>query len=317
MKVIGWLILLVLGASACNRVIDSQPAPVDAEETVPASAIRPVISRYPQATDLVFTSLEKNQVWRVTFQQQTTRYQAVTNQQLLLTAYQLAPAVSLDSLRATLKNTLIDGGTLSNIRRQDYSWYRDVEPINNGAVLLADYVWRGNTYTVRWTSADVFGQMTYRTELLAPTQLDYYTVTLADLPLPIQQSLAEQQIGFTRARVQVDGQGQKQYTLIVPQPNKTYTLTYNTAGQLVAAVTTNAAQRFTAVSQLPSSIQAYLTRTPELAGFGPEGTMAQLTKTEYRGLETYTVNLQNGQQVWLMTFNGQGQLLSRSYVNTI
>jgi YD repeat-containing protein len=317
MKAIGWLVLLGLSASACNRIIDSQPAPVDSEETVPASAIRPVISRYPQATDLVFTALEKNQVWRVTFQQQATRYQAVTNQQLLLVAYQLTPAVSPDSLRATLKNTLIDGGTLSNIRRQDYSWYRDVEPINNGSVLLADYVWRGNTYTVRWTSADVFGQMTYRTELVSPTQLDYYTVTLADLPLPIQQSLADQQIGFTRARVQTDGQGQKLYTLTVPQPNKTYTLTYNTAGQLLAAVTTNATQQFTSVSQLPSSIQAYLTRTPELAGFGPEGTMALLARNDYRGLQTYTVNLQNGQQAWLMTFNGQGQLINRSYVNTI
>lgn len=317
MKTIGWVILLGLVSSGCNRVIDSQPLPIDPDETVPPSAIQIVASRYPQAVELVFSPLEKDQVWRVNFQQRATRYQAVTNQQLLLVAYQLTPTVSADSLRATLSNTAISGGTLSNIRLQEYNWYRNVEAIDNGQVILADYSWHGNSYTLRWSAAVLSGQAIYRTELIPQTELDYRTVTLADLPPLIQQSLAEQQTGFTNARVQIDGQSQKHYTLIVPQPNATYTLTYNTAGNLLGAVTTNAIQRFSAVSQLPASIQAYLNSTPELAGFSLGGDQSLLARTDYRGLQTYTVKLQNGQQVWQMTFNSQGQLLTRSYTYMI
>ncbi len=318
MRTTGWIFLLWVLSSACNRVIDSQPMPsIAPAETIPASAIQTVVGQFPQAGNIIFTPLEKNRVWQVSFEEKAVRYQAVTNQQLLLVAYQLANAALPDSLTAQLANTVVEGGTFSNLRVQNYAWFRSAT--NNGQIILADYEWRGNRYMFRWNITTLNGQITYLTEMLPNTQLEYRTVTLADLPPLIQQSLVDQQVDFDNAEVQIDEQAKKRYSLTVRQTNSVYTLTYDNAGQLVSAVNLNAAQRFTSVSQLPSAIQSYLSNTAELAGFTPSGQFSLLAKTQYsyHNLETYSVNLQKGRQTWFLTFDGRGQLLSRSYLNMV
>lgn len=308
----GWLLLCLL-SSACNRVIDSQPTPVPANQTIPASAIQAVVARFPQAELMVFAPLEKNQVWRVSFQQKTVPYQAVTNPQLLLVAYQATNPTVPDSLKATLTNSVVDGGVLSNLRLQAYN------PVTspNDRIVLADYDWQNTRYTVRWTITTLSGQVTYLTELLPETQLQYRTEALADLPPLLQQSLAEQQVAFDNAQVQVNGQAKKRYSLTVRQGSAFYTLLYDDAGQLLGAVNLGVAQHYTAINQLPDAIQSYLSRTPELANFTLGGQFSILAKTPYRGLETYTVNLQKGRQTWLMTFDKVGQLVTRSYLNLV
>ena len=307
-----WLLLWGL-TSACNRVIDSQPTPVPADETIPASAIQAVVAQFPQAEMMVFNPLEKKQVWQVHFQQKTVPYQAVTNAQRLLVAFQTANPTVPDSLKATLTNTVVAGGVLSNLRLQAYS------PVtsSNDRVVLADYDWLSTRYTFRWTITSLSGQVTYLTELLPETQLQYRTVALADLPPQLQQSLVEQQVDFDNAQVQVDGQAKKRYSLTVRQNSSFYTLLYDDAGQLLGATNLSVAQRYTALSQLPAAIQSYLGRTPELADFTLGGQFSLLAKTLYRGLETYTVNLQKGRQTWFMTFDKAGQLVTRSYLNLI
>lgn len=308
-----WYLLLCLLGSACNRVIDSQPTPVPANETIPASAIQAVVARFPQAETMVFTQLEKNQVWQVSFQQKAIPYQAVTNSQQLLVAFQTDKSAIPDSLQATLTNSVVAGGILSNLRLQAYN------PLTspNDRVVLADYNWQSTRYTFRWTITSLSGQITYLTELLPETQLQYRTEALTDLPPLVQQSLAEQQVDFDNAQVEVDGQGKKRYSLTVRQNSSLFTLLYDDAGQLLGAMNPSVAQRYTAPDQLPATIQAYLSRTPELANFTLGGQFSLLAKTTYRGLETYTVNLQKGRQTWFMIFNGQGQLVTRSYLNMV
>ncbi|GAB3997111.1 hypothetical protein GCM10028807_41430 [Spirosoma daeguense] len=305
--------VLCLLASACNRVIDSQQTPVPADKLIPTSAIQALVARFPQAEMMVFTPLEKNQVWRVSFQQKTVPYQAVTNSQQLLVAFQTDKSAIPDSLQATLTNSVVEGGVLSNLRLQAYS------PLTspNDRVVLADYDWQNTRYTFRWTITNLSGQITYLTELLPELQLQFRTEALNDLPPLIQQSLAEQQVDFDNAQVQVDGQGKKRYSLTVRQNSSFYTLLYDDAGQLLGATNLSIAQRYTTVEQLPADIRAYLSRTPELANFTLGGQFSLLAKTTYRGLETYTVNLQKGRQAWLMTFNGQGQFVTRLYVNRV
>ena len=215
-----WLFWLCLLASACNRVIDSQPTPVPADEAIPASAIQAVVAQFPQAQTMVFTPLEKQQVWQVSFQQKALRYQAVTNTQSLLVAYQLAGAPVPDSLKTKLLNTAVDGGVLSNLRFQAYR----PQASPNDQVVLADYDWQNSRYTLRWTITSVSSQNTYLTELLPDTQFQYQTVTLTDLPPLLQQSLTQQQLTFTSAQVQVDGQAKKHYTLTGRQSSAVYTL---------------------------------------------------------------------------------------------
>lgn len=271
------------------------------------------MAQFPQAETMVFTPLEKKQVWQVSFRQKTVPYQAVTNSRLLLVAFQADNSSVPDSLKATLTNSVVGGGVLSNLRLQAYN------PLTspNDRVVMADYDWQNSRYTFRWTITSLGGQVTYLTELLPETQLQYRTVVLDDLPPLIQQSLAEQQVDFDNAQVQVDGQAKKRYSLTVRQSNSLYTLLYNDAGELLGATNLNVAQRYTAINQLPAPIQSYLSQSPELANFTLGGQFSLLAKTSYHGLETYTVNLQKGRQTWLMTFDRNGQLVTRSYLNMV
>ncbi|ARK09833.1 hypothetical protein A6C57_05485 [Fibrella sp. ES10-3-2-2] len=312
MKNILSLSLLSVFLLACNQVTDTQPAPT---ETIPASAIQALTDQYPGAADILFKTLEKGRVWQVNFTQKSARFSAATSPQKLLIAYQLQTQAVPDSLASLVRNTVIDGGTFTNLRVQNYSWFRDGG--NNGQFIFADYDWQGNRYTFRWNVTSLNSQITYTTELLPSNQLEFRTETLLDLPPSIQQSLAAQGAVFSYALVTVDAQGKKQYAVSAQQNTTYYNLTYEENGQLVAATGSANAQYYSFINQLPSAIQTYLQQTPELAGFSNSGQFSLLRKSQYAGLTTYTVNVQKGRQTWFMTFDQQGQLVQRTYLNLV
>ncbi len=264
---------------------------------------------------MVFKTLEKNRVWQANFTQQSARYSAAANPQKLLIAYQLQTQSVPDSLSSLVRNTVIDGGTFTNLRVQDYSWFKDGG--NSGQFLFADYDWQGNRYTFRWTVTSVNGKITYVTELLPSNQLEFRTETLLDLPLVIQQSLTAQGATFSYALVTVDAQNKKQYAVSVQQNNNYYNLTYAENGQLLTATGSANTQYYSFINQLPASIQTYLQQTPELVEFSNSGQFSLLGKSQYAGVTTYTVNLQKGRQTWFMTFDQQGQLVRRTYLNLV
>jgi hypothetical protein len=304
--------LLCVFQLSCNRVTDNQPTPT---ETVPASAIQALTAQYPGATDMLFKTLEKGRVWQVNFTQKSARFSAATNPQKLLIAYQLQTQSVPDSLASTVRNTVLDGGTFTNLRVQNYNWFRDSG--NNGQFIFADYNWQGNQYTFRWTVTSINGAITYVTELLPSNQLEFRTETLLDLPLAIQQSLTAQGAVFGYALVTVDAQGKKQYVVSAQQNANYYTLTYEENGQLIAVSGSANAQYYSFINQLPASIQTYLQQTPELAGFSNSGQFSLLSKSQYAGVTSYTVNVQKGRQTWFLTFNEQGQLVRRTYLNLV
>ncbi|GAB4022216.1 hypothetical protein GCM10028773_34090 [Spirosoma koreense] len=300
-------------SGGCNKVNDIQPNEQEGE--VPVSAIEAVTGQFPQAKDMVFKTLEKNRVWQVAFSQNAARYSAATDQQLLLVAYQLADRSVPDSLTSLVRSTVIDGGSFSNLKVQNYSWFKD--PANNGQFILADYDWRGTSYTFRWTVTNISGRINYVTEMFPYYQLEYRTVTLADLPTTIQESLRNLRADFNYAIIQVDGHAKKRYSVTVQQASNVIALTYNDEGGLTAVSNPQTTQYFSQTSQLPTAIQAYLRDTPELAGFGLGGQFTLLARSTFDTMETYTVNLQKGRETWFMTFNGKGELMTRSYLNLV
>ncbi|GAB3800081.1 hypothetical protein GCM10028819_24670 [Spirosoma humi] len=312
-KTIIGLLLLCVAVSSCNPVTDSQPAPQDDE--VPSSAIQAVTEQFPQADEMIFKTVQKNQVWQVSFSQKATRYSAAANTQRLLVAYQTENRSVPDSLSSLVRNTVIDGGTFSNLRVQNYSWFKDDS--NNGLFVFADYDWLGNRYTFRWTITTINATTTYVTELFPYYQLEYRTTTLADLPAIIQESITRQPGEFSFATVQLDLQGKKRYAISLKQSSSTRQLQYTDEGVLISVYDPGQLQSLSALTQLPMPIQTYIQHTPELAGFGLGGQFTMLAKTSYNQLETYQVTLQKGKQTWFMLFNGQGELLKRTYLNLV
>lgn len=310
-----WIGLLLGWASSCNRYTDRQPTP----DTGPTPGTgQALIQQYPQAENIVFTTLVANQLWQSTFTQQRQRYQALVGPARLITVDQLVDGSLPDSLTRILRSTAVAGGTFSNPRFRQYTgWYTTPRLSSPPSYVYADYTWQQQTYTTRWyIDRSNSGLPFYYTELLPFQQASYETNALTDLPESIQSTIRDQGLTFVYAIISVEGYNKQQYTVWISQQNQTWELTYNNAGQLVAAVSAGTAQPIQQVNQLPSAIQTYL-RRPELAGFDLSRTGAlygYTTRHTYGVLNTYRVSLIKENQGWLFLFSENGQLISRSFM---
>lgn len=310
-----WLGLLLGWSSSCNRFTDQQPTPATAP---PAATGQALVQQYPQAQSVLFTTLVANQLWQASFTQQGQRYQALVSPGRLLTADQVMDSPLPDSLTRILRATTVAGGTFSNPRFRHYtSWYTTPRLIGPPSYVYADYTWQQQPYTARWYIVrSGFGAPVYYAELLPFQQASYETNTLTDLPESTQSVLATQNLTFVYAAITLEGFNQSQYTVWVNRQNQTWELTYNNAGQLVAAISSQAVPPIQQVDQLPPAIQAYL-RRPELAGFALNQTGAlygYTTRHTYDSMDTYRVSLTRENQGWLFLFSETGQLLRRSFM---
>ncbi len=296
---------------ACSRDNSLMPDSSDA----PSAQVRArVTTQYPQAENLVAKALEKDRVWQVDFTQNTAQYSAAVSTNQFLASFEKGGAAP-DSLTFLARNTVVAGGTFSNFSVQRYSWYKN--PGNYGQRFLADYDWQGTRHTYRWGVTNINGRITFVTEVIPHTQLEYRTENLADMPAPIQQFVQGERASFDFAEVQVDGQGRKLYTVGIRQNDKPFTLLANNDAAIVGISYHPNPQYFTEIGQLPATIQTYLRDTPELTGFGLAGQFTVLAKNQFGALTTYRVNLQKGRQTWFMLFDANGKLVSRNYLNLV
>ncbi|MBC8152959.1 MAG: hypothetical protein H7Z72_08620 [Bacteroidetes bacterium] len=314
------LLGLLLSGSSCNRFDDQQPTP---DYGPPAGTVQALTGRYPQAQDILFTTLAPNQLWQATFTQQRQRYQALTSPAQLLTADQLLDGAVPDSLARLLESTVVAGGTFSNLRLRHYEWHRTVvHPNGRLMYLYADYTWHQQPYTVYWSLAwPTTGRPYYNLHLLPFQQTEYQTKTLTDIPELIRADLDRLGLTFRYAMIQVGPHGKRHYGLFAQQPSALPTgqywqLDYNEDGQLLAVTNPQTAQVFQRMDQLPPAIQAYL-QQPAMAGFvlgQGGGAHGSPTRHTYGLLSTYQVSVQKDNQRWLLIFSDNGQLISRSFL---
>ena len=309
-------ISLLLIFSSCNRFIDQQPTP---DQGPPAESVQAITRWYPQAQDILLTTLVNNQLWQASFTQQRYRYQALVGSGRLLTADQVVESDLPDSLTRLVKPTVVAGGTFSQprFRQWQFGWsgLRDLSgPLE---YLFATYVWQQQRYTAQWSVArPTTGKAYYNFELSPFWPVEYQTDNLTDISESIQTVLQEQSLTFTYAVIQMDAAGQRRYALSVNRQGQYWNLTYNNEGQLLAANNPQTAQLIQQVDQLPASVQAYLQR-PELVGFALNRGSAMYGYTAhhtYGSLGTYRVSLINGNQGWLLLFSDSGQLISQSFL---
>lgn len=306
---LAWLGLLLLWSS-CNRYTDQQPTP---DNGPPPGSVQALTQQYPKGQNIVFTTIANNQLWQADFVQQNQRYQALLSPTRLLTADQLVEGGVPDSLARLLESTVVAGGRFSNVRLRQYTWFSS--PGNSAVThVYADYTWQQQPYTASWTITRLYsGKITYYLELLPFQLTEYETDTPTEIPESLQAALRGQNLPFTYAWIQVNTLRQRLGTVSIQNQGQPLYFTYDEKGQPVAVNHQQTAQFFQRVDQLPAAIQQYVQR-PELAGFGPSGTDASLTRHTYGSMSTYRVNLQKDNQAWLMTFSDGGQLISRSFL---
>nr|WP_293839996.1 hypothetical protein [uncultured Arsenicibacter sp.] len=320
LKVLPGLVLLILIITSCNRFINDQPKPEKGPST---RTVASLMSLYPQAQNIEFTTIIPDQCWLATFSQHQQRYKAITDSEQVLTTDLLIDSSLPDSLTRLLEPTVIAGGILSNPRFLQYEVnHTVVSPGGRFIYTYTDYIWQQQRYTLYWMSAwPPVGKPFYNINMVPYQPVRYSIHSVSGLPEPLQASLRDQGMELDDARIDMNDKGRQNFVLLVRIPSRplyeqNWQLFYTSDGKLLAAVNEAVGTRFQETALLPSAIQDYLQR-PELNGFrlGQHGGYSgSFARYEFGGITTFAVNVEKDKQQWQMLFSGSGQLIRRSFL---
>lgn len=300
--------VVLLGA--CNKVKDTNPQAAN----VPAQVVQLVKEQYENASNLTFSEIVKDKIWQADFDTPQKKIAAAVNTSNVISSYRLAGDQAPDSLSALLQSFVIKGGTFSNFKEEEYTWYKEG---NYGKTFVADYAWNGGKYLFQWGVTMLSGTATYNLEM-APAISKVTSLSQQDLPPAILQYLSQRGVAFERYTVYKNTQEQNTYSVYVSKNNKYFTLLFNNDNILVAGF-----EDLTFVdniSSLPENIKNYLASTPEYNDFVVAGQFAHLYKSTYDGVTSYDIVIQKntgtyaGTQVWFITLDQQANVILRNYL---
>jgi hypothetical protein len=304
------LIFILFAVSACNQVHEANPQPA----SVPENVINLVESRYQGAGSMVFIELIRGRVWNVDFQSAGTRYSTALNPENILVSYRMAASGVPDSLAGMLNATVLQGGEFSNFKELDYTW---VNEGNYGKSFLADYQWQGQNYLFRWGVTYISGQNTYNLEM-DPAKNRFTTLEVMDLPESIRDYISGKGLEFSRATILVNANREKTYRIQLLKNGSFFELVFNDQLNLIAG--SDQLTVLGSAGELPLSIQNYLAAGPEYAGFVFSGQFSHIFKREFDGVISYEIGIQKhsgtlaGSQAWFITFDQNGNPVSRNYL---
>ncbi|MCK8493579.1 hypothetical protein M0L20_17065 [Spirosoma sp. RP8] len=164
---------LPLWLLACNSIKDIQPPDPDG---VPVTAVQAIKNSYPQATNILFTTLTKNQLWRANFTQRSINYQTQVNATAIVSAVYKELAPDFAPFKNLTDKLAIQGGSFSKLQGIDN---------DTSQTRLMQYTFNGATYQL------IYQPGVNNQALLTLTPLPVYTITdLNQLPQRTQNFFA-------------------------------------------------------------------------------------------------------------------------------
>ena len=304
------VLFLLLTLVACNTVKDINPQ----NSPISNGMIAIINERFPNVENIQFTPLVENKIWNADFASAQNQYNVTVSPTNILASYRVAASSVPDSLSAIIAQTVIKGGEFSNFREETYSWVNDG---NYGKTYWADYKWNNEKFALKWGVTYLQGSFTYDVNLY-PAKTKILSSNLADLPSKIRQYLSTKALDFSRATIYVSEDGSKLYEVQLKKGTSYFDLLFNTDENLVAG--SDSVTALTSLQEVPAAIQTYLSSQNVYNGFGLSGQFAHVFKKEFDGVISYHVGVQKhsgtfyGSQAWFITFDQQGNPLTRNYL---
>lgn len=181
----------------CNQVDDIQPADT---EQVPVTAIQAIKNRYPVAEDILFKTLVKNKLWKVSFNSNSSAFETQVNE-TAITAPVLRKAGSDFSFYKGLTDRLaIKGGVFSDLKVDDNDMGLHSAFMN--------YELNGKAYRLHYQLAGSSHQITLLSDFST-----YYVLPDAEVPAKIVKFFSDHSVLLTDygVFVIVGMDGQKTY----------------------------------------------------------------------------------------------------------
>jgi hypothetical protein len=161
-------LLLAIFIQGCSYVRDHVVEPTP---EVPAAVQTSIKAKYPAASDMKFSVLEEDKVYKAEFKDSGTQTSVVANNTEILNTARVSGDDFYSSFKAILSGLAIEGGVFSN--------YRVMESAGNSSLHVTDYLLNGIKYTLTIN--------TYGAVQMSTRELSYETKSLTDLPESIQK----------------------------------------------------------------------------------------------------------------------------------
>jgi hypothetical protein len=224
--------------SACDSVKDLQPA-INLGEAVPQAAVNAIKQEFPEATQIKFSTLERDKLWESNFQLKIDRMSAIVNNAGKITeTYKIANSVQLPDNAKTYINTNFPGGVIKNVCQQlalnssTIIGYKVIVTLTDGKDIAVIFDATGTLIMV--ASNDRPGQQ--QNGMGGPPRI--YFIDEKDLPQVIKTYLSEkhQSYNFVKAAVSIQGPG-KLYSVVISKDLTTFEYLFDEKGNVLRSGT--------------------------------------------------------------------------------
>jgi hypothetical protein len=238
-KIYIYLLLVGCVLSACDSVKDLQPA-FNPGEAVPQAAVNAIKQEFPEATQIKFSTIEKDQLWESNFQFKVDRMSAIVNKAGKITeTYKIASGVQLPENAKTYINTNFPGAIIRNVCQQlapnnsTVIGYKVIVTLTDGKDIAIIFDATGTLIMV--ASNDRPGPGTGG-GMGGPPKI--YFIEQKDLPDVIKAYLNEKHQNYTLVKAAVSIQGvNKLYSVVITKDLTTYEYLFDEKGNILRSGT--------------------------------------------------------------------------------
>jgi hypothetical protein len=227
--------------SACDSVKDLQPV-FTSGEAIPQVAVNAIKQEFPEATQIKFSTLEKDKLWESNFQFKVDRMSAIVNNIGKITeTYKIGNGIQLPDNAKSYITTNFPGAVIKNICQQlapnnsTVIGYKVIVTLTDGKDIAVIFDATGTLIMVASNDRPGPGGPM---GMGGPPKI--YFIEQKDLPEVIKTYLYEkhQNYTFVKAAVSIQGQGgNKLYSVVVTKTLTTFEYLFDEKGNVLRAGT--------------------------------------------------------------------------------
>ncbi|WP_165372156.1 PepSY-like domain-containing protein [Emticicia agri] len=237
-----YIYVLLIGCimSACDSVKDLQPV-FNPGEAVPKTAVNAIKQEFPEATQIKFSTLERDKLWESNFQYKVDRMSAIVNNIGKITeTYKITNGIQLPENAKTYISTNFPGAVIKNVCQQlapnnsTVIGYKVIITLAEGKDIAVIFDATGTLIMI--ASNDRPGPGGGPGGMGGPPKI--YFIEQKDLPEAIKAYLSEKHKDYTfvKAAVSIQG-GNKLYSVVVTKDLSTFEYLFDEKGNVLRSGT--------------------------------------------------------------------------------
>ncbi|GAB2790004.1 hypothetical protein GCM10027275_38590 [Rhabdobacter roseus] len=175
------------------------------EDKIPVAVVEDLKSKFPNAQDIIYKTVERDKLWEATFMENGKNYYSALGTQGVMVSYLLLTAAPSGTFASILEKVSLPKGKFS-----DFKENTSTSSSNNAQELTAKYTLDSTAYIFSWFPLDATRKK-YVVQMRYFSKFDYTTHLVGDLPTRAQNIIKDNALIHKSARIFVNEANEKTY----------------------------------------------------------------------------------------------------------